>query len=437
VIDPWAYTKSYRPRFLKQAMFYADSHRYSFLIANSQSGKSFTASPKFARRIVATQKRKRFKAGRYWIVTNTHDIAKPVKSTLVPHFSHEVIDWDKQGKEGTFFKTSRPGGSLYLKNGALIEFKSFEQGESLVSAPLDGLWVDECARCNDPDTWGNLFSRLEDTGGWMIGTSSPTEPGDFYHEVYLRNMDNPAFSWLHWDAYDAADGNAEKLANIEAFKRMVPKHVFEREKLARWTMALGAAYDSFDAERHTLESWAVPDLTGAEWVIGVDIGSNHPTAICVVAVKDGVYWVVECVEFEQPSVTKIVQEVAARARKYKASRVYYDYGGGGSMFANEWVYCMSKGEDRIDPRLLYKALKEHQPTVSRLWTLFSLDKIRIVRDACAPLVRQIPTIVWDDREKREELKRGRDDSADSARYAIATHSIVFRREKLTDFVRAA
>ena len=66
--DPLHNLKSYRPAFREQAKFMADEKRIVGLVANAQSGKTYSAAPKFLSRVYKSQQKRNGADMRYWII---------------------------------------------------------------------------------------------------------------------------------------------------------------------------------------------------------------------------------------------------------------------------------------------------------------------------------------------------------------------------------
>ena len=78
-------------------------------------------------------------------------------------------------------------------------------------------------------------------------------------------MDNPAFPK---DEFDRA-------------RRTLPKAIFERRYLGKWTRLEGLVYPEFDEDTHVVEPFHIPD----NWLRfgGLDFGYNNPNAVVCIA----------------------------------------------------------------------------------------------------------------------------------------------------------
>lgn len=430
---------SITPWFAKQQRFLEDDARFCFQMAASQSGKTEVAVPKFLRRILRNQKRLRKKHGRYidasyWIVLPTYDIIAPVKKKMKKYLPKRsgLIDRAAQGQSEAFWST-KPGvgGIAFLEYGASISYKSFKQGEGLVAETSSGIWVDECARCDDVDVWGNLFARLKETKGWLIGTSSPAKRSGFYTEIYKQHLDDPEFSWLKWTSYDSANS---KYSNItlkeveEARKRMAP-HLFAREYLAEWASSEGQIYPEFSYEQNVVKE--LPFCPSPTFIIGVDVGVAHPTAIEICRFSGDDFIFTEEQTLDSPTVGGIVKSLVQIYLRYKPECIYYDYGGGGAFLATEWSKYWAEaalGKYGVEQQLaapkarrcLVKAWKKVNDGIQIMAAGFASNTIKVAT-GCKRLIDEVDDYVWSDHTSDDIPVKENDDHVDAARYAVATY----------------
>lgn len=435
--DPLAKIKAYKPAFPKQAVFMASTKRFVGLNASSRSGKTYTAAPKFLSRVCADQKHYGYSDGHYWVITANFKIMPPVKEALSKLIPDSLVDWKRQGTSREFRAIHKGGGHVYLKNGAIIHFRSFEQGEGLVAADIRGIWVDEAARCNDSTTWANLRQRIANNypRSWIIMTTSPAAMGEYYFEVYKRNEHNPEYEWVSWNSYDAASGGVLHPDEIESAKRSLPPHLFQREHMADWAAAGGLVYDNFDPDKHLIQYYD-PKTHEKHWkerpdiIFSIDFGAVHPTVITVTAHQHDHYTVIENQTIFNPSMTEVVDKVIDLARKYDMAYhperilLYYDYESAGKWFAGEFTARTKsiRNLPRIDVQMAWKT---HRKAGIRLvYDALGSGRMRFVRSGTQTLVQGIQRYQWDmENDAQDDVIRVKDDEVDSWRYGVATHIV--------------
>jgi PBSX family phage terminase large subunit len=454
---------SIRTWFPKQQVFLDCEARHTWQMAASQSGKTEVATPKFLKKILRKQKRLREKHGRwmdaaYWVVLPTYDILAPVKTKIKHYLPYRsgLIDREAQGRSKGFWSTKQGvAGKAFMKYGASITFKSFEQGEGLVAESAHGIWIDECARCDDTDTWFNLFARLKETGGWTIGTSSPAKRAAFYLDIYKRFQDDPDHAWLTWTAYDSAASPKSRITveELDRQRKTMPKHSFARENLAEWAAAEGMIYDHFDFGKNVVKE--LPFSPEPKFIIGVDVGASHPTSMEVVRFDGEKFIVTEEVTLESTIVSDIVKSMVELFFRYKPQKIYYDYGGGGAFVALEWDNFWSRAargkvgktdQERMKYQLaapkakvcLERAYKNVNDGIMMCNAAFAAGTL-LIADKCKNLLEEVDGYVWQDGGKTGDDKpvKENDDHLDAMRYAVATFAAQYMSTAATDSVFGA
>ena len=151
-----------------------------------------------------------------WIIAPTYRLAGQLLREIMNTFPRElVVNYDKESY------------SIDTINGGLIEFRSADDPDSLVSVGLDIVWITEAARIKQFDiVIGNITDRLDSpgrgpngTGGLLLVNSSP-RGRTFFNEVcrwgieggkkqrpnwetfYVSRWDNPYFANLRNKVYD-------------------------------------------------------------------------------------------------------------------------------------------------------------------------------------------------------------------------------------------
>ncbi len=183
---------------------------------------------------------------------------------------------------------------------AVVEFKSAEHPNRLVSVPVDGIWINEAARVKD-ETWaGNLASRLIATRGWVILDSTPLGENWVYREFYVRGLPegHPDYDVASvvdtarvcsperqycthtWTALDnpAVDQDA-----VERARETLPSWAFEREWMGDPHHFAGQLFphwhDSVNVRSVSLQDWPEVELA-VDW----GFGAGHPFALLMVGV---------------------------------------------------------------------------------------------------------------------------------------------------------
>lgn len=151
-----------------------------------------------------------------WIIAPTYKLAGQLLREIMNTFPRElVVNYDKDAY------------AIETINGGLIEFRSADDPDSLVSVGLDIVWITEAARIKQFDiVIGNITDRLDSpgrgpngTGGLLIVNSSP-RGRTYFNEVckwgiiggtkhrpqwetfYISRWENPTFADRRYKVFD-------------------------------------------------------------------------------------------------------------------------------------------------------------------------------------------------------------------------------------------
>ena len=151
-----------------------------------------------------------------WVVGPTYKILAQIERDFMANFPRSlVVNYDKESHV------------IETINGGLIEFRSADDPDSLVSVGLDIVYITEAARIKDFDiVIGNLTDRTESpgrgkngTGGYILINSSP-RGRTFFNEVckwgiqggpkqrqnwqtwYISRWENPTFGAKRYKVFD-------------------------------------------------------------------------------------------------------------------------------------------------------------------------------------------------------------------------------------------
>lgn len=189
-------------------------------------------------------------------------VGSPTRRFVVNHVGQKRL-WNDYGRD---YKTT-------------VWFGYAADPESLESATVKAIWIDECGqRTFRRESYGAVFRRRNLYGGRILATSTPYYWGwfksDFWDKrhtdldidvVNFESIMNPAFSREEW----------------ERAKRTEPPWRFDMFYRGRFTRPAGLIYNSFDQDTMTCRPFAVPP----EWprYVGLDFGGVNTAAVFVAA----------------------------------------------------------------------------------------------------------------------------------------------------------
>lgn len=195
-----------------QQKFHASKARFKVVSGAARSGKDYSFDKEFDMKFVDMLNEDRgyslIPRVHGWIIGPTYKLLSQIERNFMHNFPRElVVNYDKENHV------------IETINGGLIEFRSADDPDSLVSVGLDICYITEAARIKQFDVViGNLTDRLDSpgrgpngTGGLMLINSSP-RGRSFFNEVckwgieggskqrpdwetwYISRWDNPTFA---------------------------------------------------------------------------------------------------------------------------------------------------------------------------------------------------------------------------------------------------
>lgn len=207
-----------------QKKFHASKARFKVVSGAARSGKDYSFDKEFDMKFVEMLNEDRdyslIPRVHGWIIGPTYKLLSQIERNFMHNFPRElVMNYDKDNH------------AIETVNGGLIEFRSADDPDSLVSVGLDICYITEAARIKQFDVViGNLTDRLDSpgrgpngTGGLMLINSSP-RGRTFFNEVckwgieggskqrpdwetwYISRWDNPTFADRRYKVFDKRIG---------------------------------------------------------------------------------------------------------------------------------------------------------------------------------------------------------------------------------------
>ena len=207
-----------------QKRFHASKARFKVVSGAARSGKDYSFDKEFTTKFVDMLNEERsyslIPRVHGWVVGPTYKILSQIERNFMSNFPRElVVNYDKETH------------TIDTINGGLIEFRSADDPDSLVSVGLDICYITEAARVKQFDiVIGNITDRLDSpgrgpngTGGLMLINSYP-RGRTLFNEVcnwgidggskqrpdwetwYISRWDNPTFADRRYKVFDKRIG---------------------------------------------------------------------------------------------------------------------------------------------------------------------------------------------------------------------------------------
>jgi phage terminase large subunit len=226
---------------------------------------------------------------RSWVQAGRDPMSKPRYAILVRRekdFKSVILPKFKELFPANKFVYSKSDMMLTLKPHG-IEFRGYSvhNPDNIEGITVNGILMDE-ARLFDPIVWSKVLTRLAVRDGWALLATTPStgwlkdriydvwRSGDpDYEVVQWRSIDNPGFS----------------VKEYERLKSELPEEMFDMLYNGKFTSFSGLVY-AYKPELHTLTT--LPNRFDVV-IGGIDYGFATPSAIVVIGINDGVYYVLK------------------------------------------------------------------------------------------------------------------------------------------------
>ena len=205
---------------------------------------------------------------RIWIVGPTYDIAASTWEYVLPMVQAVL----SPGSYRVHYGAKR----IITSWGTVLECKSADRPDSLISKGVDLIIFDEAATVSERVWQQQLMPTLLDTEGQVIFPTTPRGRNWIYRLFESRHEDS-----MVW-AERRASTESPYLSpdQLEYFRRTMDPRLYQQEIEASFVTFARQVYDLFDVDKHIIPS---ADLDGWQKWIAVDPGLNNPTGMLWIA----------------------------------------------------------------------------------------------------------------------------------------------------------
>jgi len=176
-----------------------------------------------------------------WIVAPTYPLARQNWRELKSFMPEQWV-----------VKTNESERQMTTVYDGLIEVKSADDPESLVSVGLDIVLMTEMAKAkNLQGVWANIFARLSSAGRGLngkggLGIFNSTPFGrNFFYKMYMFGQDPTMPDWESWQ-FDCYSSPYITKENIEIAKQTLPERLFRQNWLAEFLNDGGEIFVNVD-----------------------------------------------------------------------------------------------------------------------------------------------------------------------------------------------
>jgi hypothetical protein len=204
-----------------------------------------------------------------WIVAPTYALVKQDWRELQRHMPEAFV---RKVNESTL--------SMELPDGVLIECKSADRPETLVSVGIDVLVLTEAGLVSAVAWEQSLQPRLVSPGRAGLATVNGTPKGrhSWFHRLYLAGQDPLQPDIASWN-FPTLDNPHIDRGEVEALRSTMPARWYQQEILAEWLDEAGGV---FRGVRACVAGELEEPRPGSTYVMGVDLAKTHDFTVLVV-----------------------------------------------------------------------------------------------------------------------------------------------------------
>lgn len=205
-----------------QKKFHNSKARFKVVSGAARSGKDRSCTMEFTSKFIEMLNEERdhtfVPKVHGWIIAPTYKLAGQLLREIMNTFPRDlVVSYDKENY------------AIETINGGLIEFRSADDPDSLVSVGLDIVWITEAARIKQFDVViGNITDRLDSpgrgpnsTGGLLLVNSSP-RGRTYFNEVCKWGIEGSSKYRPQWETWYVSRWEAPTFSKIR-YKYYNPK----------------------------------------------------------------------------------------------------------------------------------------------------------------------------------------------------------------------
>jgi PBSX family phage terminase large subunit len=322
------------------------------------------------------------------------------KIKKVPEISNECFLITFRGRVNYF----------YIFGGKDERSQDFIQGITLA-----GIFFDEVALM--PESFVNQgVGRCSVKGAKWWFNCNPDSPLHWFNVSWILQAVEKRILHLHFRMEDNPSMDDETL---EKYRSMFKGVFFQRFILGLWKMAQGAIYDMFDDDKNTYSDGHGPDYSlWYQRYFTIDKGTVNPTAFLEI-IEQNKYYYVESEyfydskrEFRQKEDSEYADDLVTFIGNKRYSVCLIDPSA-----ANFKLTARQRGVKLRD------ADNEVLEGIMLVASLLALGKLKINRDKCPNLHREITSYIWDEKAAQrgeEKPVKQNDHGCDALRYFCKT-----------------
>lgn len=400
----------------KQAIVHNSKARFVVLVTGRRFGKSKLAGEEVST-MMSPMTNVLMGKTLTWIVAPTYKSTRYVFDAVVDTL---IRGWDDKStgkfnppvlKPDDILKHSPYDRTIETVWGSKVECLSADSPDSLVGAGVDLLVFDECAKSKAIIWEKYLRPTLSDTNGRALFITTP-EGTNWVSQLYNQGLsiDHP-----EWESFSfvSADNPLLTANDIAEAKQTLTEETFAQEYLGKFVSFQGKVYKLFDITTHVTSE--LPDKFD-DVFIGADYGMTNPTALIVIGVKGGRYYILDEVYRKDMLLDDIKSELWRLKKEWKFSVIY-------SEIKPEFTKDLTLNGFRV-----INAKKDVAAGIEKVAQKMKFYKdgkpLLLVNQTCRHTIHELDNYRYHEKKEnqnaKEEPVKWDDHACDAIRYAIYT-----------------
>lgn len=354
----------------------------------------------------------------------------------------KLDELDTQALHARLTGSDKQGRELRFRNGSLIRYRS---AENLLGASrrqggeYQKISIDE-RTLMAPDVVDRLVERLRSSNPRIpvLGLRSGTNPGGVGHAAVKQIVEATDHGQHVWTddngrTHRFIPAKVDDNPHVDAGYTRVLDSIPDPKRRAAmrdgsWDSFAGQYFDEWRRDRHVVKPFTVP----LEWrrVAGIDYGFAAPWAVEWVAVdSDGRAWVYR--EIYRTRVIERDQAAAINQAELMTGEQVMHHGDPAMWARTGEAHSPAEAYSNAQLRMI-PAVNDRLPGWQRVHTFLAdgpacpihradgLEQCPMLHvfETCPALIRELPSLVHDDKRPEDVNTKGSDHSADALRYAL-------------------
>lgn len=281
---------------------------------------AFNSNKQFIAVVAGVQSGKTF-LGSVWTQKKVSEF--PDKNGLIAAPSYKILNQSTLEKFFNLFPFYRNfykqhKGVIELPKGGNIFIRSADEPLGLEGMTLNWAWLDEAGMMRKL-VWQVIRSRVSITSGQVLITTTPYALNWLYHDFFLKwkNHEDEDLDFYTWKSINNPFFNKEF---YDKEKSRLSEQEFARRYEGEFTKITGLVYELKENNIIEPTKIVIPDKV----IAGVDWGYRNPSAISVIIIKGGIYFIVDEFYETEKTTSEVIHKAKIFQEKYNVNAWYPD-----------------------------------------------------------------------------------------------------------------